>query len=401
MTERNPSQRSGGLSDSGGEFDAVCASLAQRPRRKLLGVLYEQSPGGVSVDRLVEALKELPGEESGASNEPEQTEIALYHRHLPKLEDAGLVSRETTDSVVLGDHPAVWDTGIVEVITSEADATPESLDALFDGLTHSRRRIVLDVLSHQLHPIHLETLAREVRARELDVTEQDVSPEQVERTAISFYHSHLPKLADAGLLFWDHEDDIVAYEGHAALRTPWIHSTFEPAFRARLTDDSSPREIGTIEGREAVVSYGQSVFDRAEEELFCMITDTDLLEAGCLSRLREASRRGVTIYLGTRDSALREYVRKNVPGVVLWEPTTDWLNLPAEGSAVGRLVLSDRNAVLVGTLKEPLDDGIPEEKAIVGEGPDNALVVMIRQMIQPHLDQVGGGSDDTVAEIPF
>lgn len=401
MTERNPSQPSVEPTDSGGGFDAVCTSLAQRPRRKLLGELYEQSPGGVSTDRLVETLRESTGEGSESSNESEQAEIALYHRHLPQLEDAGLVSREGTDSVVLGDHFAFQDTGIVEVITGEADATPESLDGLFEGLAHSRRRIILDALSHQLHPIHVETLAREVRARELDVTEQDVSPEQAERTAISFYHSHLPKLADAGLLSWDREDNIVAYEGHAALRVPWIHSTFEPAFRARLADDPSPRGIGTIEGREAVVSFGQSVFERADEELFCMITDTDLLEAGCLSRLREASRRGVTIYLGTRDSALREYVRKNVPGVILWEPTTDWLNLPAEGSAVGRLVLSDRNAVLVGTLKETLDDGIPEEKAIVGEGPDNAMVVMIRQMVQPHLDQIEGGSDDTAAELPF
>ena len=400
MTEWDPS-KSSVASDSEGQFDAVCANLAQRPRRTLLGELYEQSPGGVSTDRLAETLEESAGEGSRESNEGDQIEIALYHNHLPKLEDAGLVSRGGADSVVLGDHSAFEDTGIVEVITGEADATPAALDALFEGLAHSRRRLVLDVLSHQLHPIHVETLAREVRARELGVTEQDVSAKQAERTAVSFYHSHLPKLADAGLLSWDRADDIVAYEGHAALQIPWIHSTYEPAFRARLTDESSPREIETIEGREAVVSYGQSVFDRADEELFCLITDTDLLEAGCLSRLREASRRGVTIYLGTRDPAAREYVQENVPEVTLWEPTTDWLNLPAEGSTVGRLVLSDRNAVLIGTLKEPLDDGVPEEKAIVGEGPDNAMVVMIRQMIQPHLDQIESESNDGEAELPF
>jgi hypothetical protein len=180
-----------------------------------------------------------------------------------------------------------------------------------------------------------------------------------------------------------------------------MHSTFQPQFRQSLTGESTPDGIGEIEGRERVISFGQSICERADDEIFCMFTDTQLLEAGCLTRIRDASQSGVEIYLGTRDPDVREYVRENASEVVLWEPDNDWLNLPADGDRVGRLLLVDREAVMLGTLLGETTDGFHEERAIIGEGPRNTLVTMVCQLLSPRLEEIGDGTDDVEIRVPL
>jgi len=132
-----------------------------------------------------------------------------------------------------------------------------------------------------------------------------------------------------------------------------------------------------------------------------MFTHTDMLEAGCFSRIMDAVQRGVTVYLGTYDPTVREYVKEHVPEVTLWEPTTDWVNLPVEANRVGRLLLADREAVMLGTLKKPTEDGVPEEKALIGEGAENTLVVMIRQMLSTYLTQIDESAEAAEADLRF
>lgn len=132
-----------------------------------------------------------------------------------------------------------------------------------------------------------------------------------------------------------------------------------------------------------------------------MFTDSDLLEAGCLTRIRDASRRGTDVYLGTCDPDIRAYVREHAPEVVLWEPATDWLDLPVEGDRVGRLLLADREAVVLGTLGKAADGDVPEEQAIVVEGPDNALVVMVRQLLGARLAEFDEAGEEAEATLPF
>lgn len=390
--------------DRNERLNALFACLADSDRRRLLGILYDQAPDPLTRRDLASYLvhqKNLPRGQD--ANEAIQQAVAtLHHVHLPKLEAAGLIERDADrDKVTTTDHPGFRDPGILDVISTVGNADSASLDALFRSLADVRRRTILDVLSHQFHPIHTETLAREVGAKELGVCEQEVPAEEVEQILLSFHHVHLPQLSDAELIDHDANEGMVAYDGHPELRVAWMHSALIPEFRASLTGESEPQELGTIEGREGVISYGQSLGERAGEELFCMFTHKDMLEAGCFTRIMDASRRGVTVYLGTFDETIREYVRENVPEVILWEPKTDWLNLPVDGNRVGRLILADREAVMLGTLKEELDDGLPEEKAIIGEGTDNTLVVMVRQMLSSHLDQIDEQTEDTESQLLF
>jgi DNA-binding transcriptional ArsR family regulator len=387
-------------------LDATFSCLAHDERRRIVQYLSEVAPEPVSLDDLRTALaartRGKPREDVTA-DERRAAALALHHEHLPSLAAAGFVDHDADDgTVTLAEHPALRDPGVLEAIDGDAPADSGSLDALFRALANERSRTILDALSHQFGPIHTKTLARELGANDRATTDSEVPEEEVEKCLVLLGHVDLPRLSEAGLVEYDADERTVAYAGHPQLRVPWMHSVFEPEFRTSLTGESEPGGIGEIKGRDRVISFGQSLCDRADEELFCMFTDTQLLEAGCLTRIRDASRRrGVDVYLGTRDPTIREYVEENAPDVVLWEPNTDWLNLPAAGDRVGRLLLADREAVMLGTLLEETTDGLHEEQSIVGEGEHNTLVTMICQLLAPRLDEVDKGSEDVEVRLPL
>jgi len=380
-------------------LDATFSALAHGGRRCVLRRLLKAAPGLVPRGELAPAFAAATHGKSPADVTEEECRnatIALHHRHLPAMTAAGLVEYDTDDNTVtLAENPALRDPCVLEAVEGSAPMSPESLDTLFDALADDRRRTILDVLSHQFDRIHVETLAQELGARERGVAESEVSEASVEGILTRLRHVDLPHLVEAGLVRHDSEAGTVAYAGHPSLRVPWIHSTLHHEFRQSLTDEAEPDGIGEIEGRERVASFGQSVLESAEEELFCLFTDTQLLEAGCLTRIRDAAReRNADVYLGTRDPAIKEYVEENAPEVVVWNPDTSWLNLPAEGDRIDRLVMADRETVMLGTLTERRSDGLDEEQVTIGDGEHNTLVTMVRQLIAPHLEKVDGDTDD-------
>lgn len=386
-------------------LDELFRSIASRERRHILDILYTRAPGSLSLQDLTLYLASDSDAFPAVDTSSDHMQAAfcnLFHTHIPILDAAGLIDYDpSTETVSITDHPAYEDTGIVEAITDDADSAAPMRDALFAALADPLRRTILDVLSHQFGPIQRETLARELLADERDIAESAVSSDAVMQLVPTLHHVHLPILLDAGLIEYDVDEHTVAYAGHPDLRVPWTHSVLESTFRQSITGEAAPDRIGEIEGREAVVSYGQSLCDRADDELFCMFTDTDLLEAGCFTRIRDAARRDVDVYLGTRDHTVREYVQENAPEVTLWEPNTTWVSVPAAGGRVGRLLLVDREAVMLGTLLEESSAGDSDEQAIIGDGATNTLVTMICQLLTPHLDRIDRGSEDIESTLPL
>lgn len=388
--------------DAAVAIDAVFDCLASGRRRRLLGLVYEGAPDPTSREELAAAIvaqeRGKPQDEV-TSEERQRALIDLHHVHLPKLADAGLVERNADDTVATTDHPAFRDPGIREIVESRETGDARSLDALFEALADARRRTVLDVLSHQYQEIRTETLAREVAASETGTAEREVTVAETEQRLVSLRHNHLPRLREAGLIEYEDDEQTVAYEGHPELRVQWMHSQLGDDFRKSLTDDPKEGDMWAIEGRENVVSYGQSLCDEADEELFMLFTTTGLLESGCFTRIADATERGVDVYLGTHDPIVREFVREHAPEVTLWEPQVDWLNFPVDEGKVGRLVFADREAIMLGTLGEKDGDGVHAERAVVGDGADNAFVVLMRQMLSSHLAQFEEQS--VQPELPF
>ena len=354
--------------------DDVFSCLAHPARRFVLSCVAADRSRSICRDDLETAFvgwhSMKPREDASAADQ-RQANAALRHLHLPALVEAGFV-REVDNLIVVDGHPALLDPGIKAAMSAVGDA---EMQPVFQALADAERRAVLDVLSHQYRPIHVEELARELAARSSEST----GPAAHERIHRRLHHVQLPLLADAGLISRDDNRDLVGYTGSPALRIPWIHSFIGPEFRTEMAD--STEEVATIEGREQVVSCGQSMLDEATDEVFMLITATGLLEAGCFAEITEAVERGVDVYLGTADPAVREYVEAKLPEIIIWEPHQNWVEIPLVEDTVGRLVVVDGKMVMIGSLRTADGEDRYEERAIIAEGEDNLLVTLLRHLV--------------------
>lgn len=93
-----------------------------------------------------------------------------------------------------------------------ASTTDTGLGETFDAMTHPYRRYVLYYLRTHSEGVSVDTLTA-VLAEELQgpsATAGRKTPEQIE---IALHHTHLPKLADAGLITFDQNRQSIELAG--------------------------------------------------------------------------------------------------------------------------------------------------------------------------------------------
>ena len=100
-----------------------------------------------------------------------------------------------------------------------ADENAADVSAAFDLLSNARRRGVLYAVSRS-GPVTVAELAERIAAWQ----DGNHSPKEV-RT--SLVHAHLPKLADAGVVDYDHERGIVEPAEGADDLEPYLEKTAE------------------------------------------------------------------------------------------------------------------------------------------------------------------------------
>ena len=397
--------------------DELFDALSDADRRAVLRLVDRHSPDGIGKDDLAFQLAAVMLDKQlvdVTDDDHQRALVELHHRLLPQLTDAGLLTETDDGSIVVPHQTAAEISPLEDFVSGHRDVSEEALDAIFRALADGRRRTVLSVLSDQYHPIGIETLARDVAAREAGTSGREVSQDRVDDVQTSLAHVHLPLLADATIVGYDAETAQVSYEGHPAVRVEWIRSGDGSAATGATESAGSSADgsgddvtagntdVQTLEGREPIIATGQSLCERADDELFLLFTTTGLLDEGCFRRIEDAVDRGVDVYLGSRDPRVRDLVSDRVPEVVCWEPQLDWLNLPPEGESVGRLVFADREAVMLGTIGGPTPDTDEYvETAILGEGRQNGLVVLMRQMLGSRLEELDARRQVTRSEFPL
>jgi hypothetical protein len=361
--------------------------LADGDRRRLLDHLI----GRLTPISVRELATQLAAEQDGtaladvSSETLARVRTELCHTHLPALDEAGLLEWDSdANTVTAGEHPALDDPRFRRLLELDADA-------VVSAIAVDERRQTLAILADVDGRMDRETLARHTVARLHGVSPAEVPKREQQDMLVRLHHVHLPKLRQAELIAGD---DDVRYRGHPELDAK-VLGLDATEFGTRSTAD-----IRTIEGRDDIVAHGQQLFDEADEELFLMITTDGLLDDECVRRLSAALARGVDVYVGSQSSDVRDLVRRRLPSAVIWEPQRDWLNLPPERERVGRLVFADREIVLLGTLGEPVD-GEHRETALVGSGPDNGLVILLREMLGSRLDHLDAQSEDLLSQLPL
>ncbi|WP_435158878.1 DUF7344 domain-containing protein [Haladaptatus sp. DFWS20] len=84
--------------------------------------------------------------------------------------------------------------------------TKGQLTLLYKLLANHRRRVLLQCLRDTEAPIPISVLVTELTQRD-----EHVSPNESINTEIAVHHIHLPKLADAGVIEYDHSAQQAAY----------------------------------------------------------------------------------------------------------------------------------------------------------------------------------------------
>lgn len=377
----------------------VLACLGSPRRRHILRILIDRSsPIGLRELATNLAAEEQPQELVDVTRKEVNTiQADLIHVHLLKLEAAGLIDwDQSADTVTTTNHPALEDPKLQQMIATNADGW----EAIAENLASKRRRIILAALKDADRSLARADLAKRVVTREHDSVEDTRAAADALLTEL--HHIHLPKLEQADLISYDTDTATADYLGHPELDSEWLEFRPHETPRAILPAAQHPDDVWTIEGRDNVIARGQSLFEQADDELFLMFTEAGLLEEGCIRRMQEAVDRGVDIYLGSQTREIRDLVRQAALEVTIWEPQLDWLNLPPDHEKVGRLVMADREAIMLGTLgEEPGDGGYYEEKALTGTGENNPLVMLMREMLGSRLDHLDAQSEDFLDQLPL
>ena len=97
----------------------------------------------------------------------------------------------------------------------DGDGDALSPDVIFDVLMNARRRYVLHFLGQQ-SPIRLGELAELVAAAERGTTVDQLGSKERKSVYTSLYQSHLPKLAETGVIKYDRNRGTISLADRAA-----------------------------------------------------------------------------------------------------------------------------------------------------------------------------------------
>ncbi|WP_327053223.1 DUF7344 domain-containing protein [Halomicrococcus gelatinilyticus] len=100
-------------------------------------------------------------------------------------------------------------------MSEEGDGDALSRDVAFEILTNPRRRYAMAYLRSQDEPVPIGELAEAVAAWERDTSVELVSSKERKSVYTSLYQTHLPKMADAGVVDYDRHRGRVALADRA------------------------------------------------------------------------------------------------------------------------------------------------------------------------------------------
>lgn len=189
---------------------AVFQSLTSRRRRLALAILGDGSglttEHGLAI-RLAAVEQNKPPDDV-AEGEREEVLATLHHTHLPRLADAGLIERHG-DCVVLIGRDNLARLGLTDALDAWVADEPDDLDSVLRALAHERRRAALMALDRD-GPTTLADLTARLGS----------TPEEREELRIELHHTHLPRLAAAGLI--ERDDERITFVEHPLIATLWV-----------------------------------------------------------------------------------------------------------------------------------------------------------------------------------
>ena len=191
----------------------ILTTVGTSQRRSILASLIDY-PAAMSERELALTLAENEEKIPGTDDSPENAwriRTDLHHRHLPLLEDSGLVEwNREGETIQTTEHPVFEDPKFQQLLEIESDGVDEALSEL----ASRRRRVLLAIVRDGQRSISKAALAREIFQREEDTEPRQ---ESVNEIVVALSHIHLPKLDDVNIIEYNPTTERVAYTGHSGL----------------------------------------------------------------------------------------------------------------------------------------------------------------------------------------
>ncbi|WP_136717081.1 TrmB family transcriptional regulator [Halorientalis salina] len=179
-------------------------------------------------------------------------------------------------------------------------------------------------------------------------------------------------------------------------RMETLQQTLEDIEPAEMEGESLGNEVWSLTGQQAIQNRTQQLIDDGTGEVVLVVGSEEVLSDPLFDSLREAVDRNLSVFVGTLTSELQAHVEREVPDATVFVSGLEWLrgggpsSHGADDTAIGRLLLVDRQAILVSSI----DPENAEEHVVFGRGFGNGLVVIIRRLMSTGLFEGLQKADD-------
>ena len=159
-------------------------------------------------------------------------------------------------------------------------------------------------------------------------------------------------------------------------------SELEPTDEGESTE--ATHEVWAISGDQGITSRTRQLIEEVTEELILVVGHESIFTDQLAKLLQSAQERNVNVIIGTVDEDLQIMIQDALPGVEVFVSGLDWLSrspLPGDDTEISRLLLADRESILVSSFTETRADGREHEQGVFGRGFDNGLVAITRRLM--------------------
>ncbi len=174
-------------------------------------------------------------------------------------------------------------------------------------------------------------------------------------------------------------------------------SGLEPTDDEQTTE--ATHEVWSLSGDQGITSRAQQLIEGATNEVMLVVGHRSIFTAQLAEQLHAAQERGVDVIVGTVDKELRAEIQDVLPDIEVFVSGLNWLDqspLPGDDTQISRLLLTDREAILVSSFTETTGDGREHEQGVFGRGFHNGLVAITRRLMATGLlFQDDPGEEDT------
>lgn len=150
------------------------------------------------------------------------------------------------------------------------------------------------------------------------------------------------------------------------------------------TDSDDSHEVWALAGSTAIENRTERLINNTQREVFLLIGHEATLTPGLKESLQDITNRGARVLVGTPFADLRDELHQAVSDADVFVSGIEWLQhstQPNDDVIISRLLLADKNTILVGTLKPSEHSDQLVEQAIFGQGYGNGVVTIIRRLL--------------------